>query len=174
MKIKILAISASMLLCTNRAVILSATNHTDNTVSLEELIDHSDLYDGRTVAYEGEAIGNILNRGKYAWINVSDGSNSAIGIYMTEEQADKISLLGHYETVGDRIRIQGIFHEACNEHGGDLDIHAETVEVIEKGRTEKEEVSQSSVLIAVGAAAAAITLVCFALHRSRCYNSASL
>ena len=98
----------------------------DASVSSNDLIDHAKDYDRTTIVYEGEVIGDILNRGNFAWLNVYDGSNT-IGVYVTAEQAKQISFIGGYGKKGDTIRITGVFHRACAEHGGDLDIHASSV-----------------------------------------------
>jgi hypothetical protein len=88
-----------------------------------DLVNNSKNYDGQTVTYEGEIIGDIMVRGENAWINVNDGSN-AIGVWTTREMTREIFKKGSYRTRGDTLRIEGIFHRSCPEHGGDLDIHA--------------------------------------------------
>jgi hypothetical protein len=45
----------------------------------------------------------------------------------------KISLVGGYGKKGDNVRVEGVFHRACPEHGGDLDIHAGSVTVLSTG-----------------------------------------
>ena len=101
-------------------------------VGSNDLIDHAKDYDGTTVVFEGEVLGDILYRGEYAWLAVSDGSNT-IGCYVSAEQAKQISLVGGYGKKGDTVRVEGVFHRACPEHGGDLDIHASSVTVLSTG-----------------------------------------
>ncbi|MDD5116833.1 MAG: DNA-binding protein [Candidatus Omnitrophica bacterium] len=103
------------------------------SISSAELINNAKGYDGKTVSYEGEAIGDIMKRGEYAWINVNDGIN-AIGIWINVSLLRDINYIGSYKSSGDKIEVKGIFHRACLEHGGDLDIHAESVRKIESGR----------------------------------------
>ena len=103
-----------------------------DAVSSNDLIDHAKDYDGKTIVYEGEALGDILYRGDYAWLAVSDGSNT-IGCYVSRADAEQISLVGGYGKKGDIVRIEGVFHRACAEHGGDLDIHASSVTVLAAG-----------------------------------------
>ena len=102
------------------------------SVNSNDLIDHAKDYDNKTIVYEGEVLGDILYRGDYAWLAVSDRNNT-IGVYVSKAQADSISLVGGYGKRGDTIRISGVFHRACAEHGGDLDIHADSVTILEKG-----------------------------------------
>ena len=103
-----------------------------DSVSSNDLIDRAKDYDGTTVAYEGEVLGDILYRGDYAWIAVYDGNNT-IGCYVSKAQAEQIDFVGGYGKRGDTVRVEGVFHRACAEHGGDLDIHANTVTVISAG-----------------------------------------
>ena len=103
-----------------------------DSVSSNDLIDHAKDYDGTTVVFEGEVIGDILSRGEYAWLAVYDGSNT-IGVYVTAEQTKQISVVGGYGKRGDTVSVQGVFHRACAEHGGDLDIHASSVTVLSVG-----------------------------------------
>ena len=102
------------------------------SVGSNDLIDRAKDYDGQTVVYEGEVVGDILYRGDYAWLAVSDGANT-IGCYVIKAQAEQLSFVGGYGKRGDTVRVQGVFHRACAEHGGDLDIHADTVSIITVG-----------------------------------------
>ena len=104
------------------------------SIGSNDLIDRAKDYDGQTVVYEGEVVGDILYRGDYAWLAVFDGNNT-IGCYVTAEQAKQVSVVGGYGKSGDTIRIEGIFHRACAEHGGDLDIHSVSIRVLTVGET---------------------------------------
>ncbi|MEW6188629.1 MAG: DNA-binding protein [Actinomycetota bacterium] len=99
-----------------------------------ELIENSRKFDGRKVIYRGEVVGDVMIRGNHAWINVYDGKN-ALGIWCSADLARKIRYKGEYRYLGDTILIEGIFHRACPEHGGDMDIHAIKVDVIKSGHT---------------------------------------
>lgn len=119
-----------------------------NAVSSNDLIDHAKDYDNQTIVYEGEVLGDILYRGEHAWLAVSDGSNT-IGVYVTAEQAKQISFVGGYGVRGDTIRIEGVFHRACAEHGGDLDIHADSIKVRSVGSMVETPVSRLTVILAI-------------------------
>ncbi|MDD3345289.1 MAG: DNA-binding protein [Candidatus Omnitrophica bacterium] len=101
-------------------------------LSSRELIGNAVNYDGKTIVYSGEVIGDIMLRGEHAWVNISDGSNS-IGVWMDARMAREIRFSGDYKNRGDKIEVIGVFHRACPEHGGDLDIHAKTIRRIEAG-----------------------------------------
>jgi hypothetical protein len=102
-------------------------------ISSTELINSAKQYDGKTVAYEGEVIGDIMVRGEYAWLNVNDGQN-AIGIWMDKDLTKDILYTGSHKFKGDWIEVTGVFHRACLEHGGDLDIHAQAIRKVRQGR----------------------------------------
>ena len=117
------------------------------SVSSNDLIDRAKDYDNQTIVYEGEVLGDILYRGDYAWLAVSDGDNT-IGVYVTKAQADLITLVGGYGKRGDTVRISGVFHRACAEHGGDLDIHADSVTILEAGAPVAMPVSRIVAMLA--------------------------
>lgn len=107
-------------------------------ISSTELINNAKVYDGKTVTFEGEAIGDVMVRGQGAWVNLNDGVN-AIGIWMDKNLSKAITYTGSYRTKGDRLEVTGVFHRACPEHGGDLDIHAQTLRRISVGKELQEK-----------------------------------
>lgn len=102
-------------------------------VSSTELIEHAREFDGREVAYQGEVIGEVMNRGNNSWVNLNDGEN-AIGIWLDNNFLGLISFCGSYKARGDLLQVRGIFNRACKMHGGDLDIHAINVKKTREGR----------------------------------------
>lgn len=103
-----------------------------DTIDSSTLIEEAKNYDNSQVVYEGEIIGDIMKRGEYTWINVHDGAN-AIGVWLPTSEARKINYAGSYKYQGDIVRITGEFHRACTQHGGDLDIHANKLEIVKIG-----------------------------------------
>jgi len=116
-------------------------------VGSNELIDHAIDYDKKEIVYSGEVIGDIMKRGQNCWINISDGDN-AIGIWADESLAENIEYKGSYKYIGDEVKVTGIFNKACPEHGGDLDIHAQKIEITRKGYINKRPVNIYFILIA--------------------------
>jgi hypothetical protein len=102
-------------------------------LSSSELINKSKEYDDKLITYTGEVIGDVMLRGEFAWVNINDGDN-ALGVWMSAALAKEIKFVGNYKFRGDSLEIMGIFHHACLEHGGDLDIHAQTLRKLGNGR----------------------------------------
>lgn len=138
-----------------------------NVSSAEEYTNYNDLIengktlDGKLVEVKGEAIGEPMKRGDFTWVNINDGS-TAMGIWMKNEDANKIKNFGNYKYKGDIIKISGIFIRACSEHGGDMDIHEESVTIEEKGYKVERPMDNSKVLKALILSAS--TLVLFAVY----------
>jgi hypothetical protein len=129
-----------------------------------DLVEKAKALDGTMVVFEGEAIGEPMRRGDHAWINASDG-NYGIGIWLPASEIAKVGRFGSYAGKGDRIRVEGVFHRACPEHGGDLDIHADSLEVVERGSAAERRPGDSE--IAWAAALLASGLVLLALWRRK-------
>ncbi|MDD5347000.1 MAG: DNA-binding protein [Candidatus Omnitrophica bacterium] len=119
------------------------------TVPSSELISKAKEYDGKTVSFEGEVIGDVMQRGDFVWVNVHDGT-TAIGIWMSKDFARSIAETGGYRKTGDRVSISGVFHQHCPEHGADLDIHADGLQVIARGMRLAEEPHVSKSKLALG------------------------
>ncbi|TRZ93537.1 DNA-binding protein [bacterium] len=129
-------------------------------ITSEELINNAVLYDGKQVVYEGEVIGDVMYRQDYAWVNLLDGRN-AIGIWLDKNLAATIVYTGNYKVRGDRLEINGVFHRACSEHGGDLDIHAQVIRKTNPGRPIKERLNTAKlnfVLVLLGVLCLALIL----------------
>ena len=109
-------------------------------VTSDDLINKAVEYDKKEVVYTGEVIGDIMKRGEYSWINVSDGGN-AIGIWLPYEEAIKIKHVGKYKQKGDTAKITGVFNRACAEHGGDFDIHTSSIEIVKQGFAVKSDLN---------------------------------
>jgi len=116
-------------------------------LSSSELIQNAQKYDGKLITYSGEVIGDVMLRGEFAWVNINDGQN-ALGVWTRAALAEEIKFTGNYKSRGDRLEVTGIFHRACLEHGGDLDIHAQSLRKVEKGRMVQEKLNFDKVNLA--------------------------
>jgi hypothetical protein len=134
-------------------------------ISSTELINNAKEYDGKSVVYVGEAVGDVMVRGDFAWVNINDGEN-AIGIWLNKELAGEIQFTGSYHAKGDRLEITGVFQRNCIRHGGDMDIHAQSIRKISSGRvvSEKLDTSKSNFVFIL---LAALCLVFVLVRRRR-------
>lgn len=107
-------------------------------VSGTELINNAFKYDTKEVSYSGEAIGDVMPRGKFCWVNIYDGA-VAIGVWVDAASAGGILYTGSHRSKGDIVEVAGVFNRACREHGGDLDIHADVLKVAVPGRSTVEQ-----------------------------------
>lgn len=113
-------------------------------VNSSTLIEDAKQYNGKAVVFEGEVIGDVMNRGANTWINVNDdpyslnkrghfGYNSGQSIWVASDLTKSIKHAGNYFWRGDRVKIKGIFNRVCKIHGGDMDIHASELIIIRPG-----------------------------------------
>jgi hypothetical protein len=117
-------------------------------VSSTKLVKEAKRYDGKLVYFEGEVIGEVMRRGKVAWLNLSDGG-FVIGVFANIHQLPKITYFGGYKAIGDKIGVEGIFHRACSQHGGELDIHAISLKITKQGHIVQHPINLQKVRIAL-------------------------
>ncbi|MFH1655157.1 MAG: DNA-binding protein [Candidatus Omnitrophota bacterium] len=127
--------------------LLCASKSFAQELASKELIENAKIYDGQAVVYIGEAIGDIMQRGNFVWINVKD-EYAAIGIWLPKKLADEIVYTGSYKDKGDILEIEGTFNRACGQHGGELDIHATSIKKLVEGSEIKRELSPQKQKIA--------------------------
>ncbi|MFH0917935.1 MAG: DNA-binding protein [Candidatus Omnitrophota bacterium] len=135
MKIKFTLILAGLFFLLN-----PLTAAFSQSLSSSELINKAKEYDGKLIVYSAEAIGDLMLRGNFSWVNMNDGEN-ALGVWVNSGLAKEINFTGNYKTRGDNLEVVGIFHRSCAEHGGDLDIHAQSLRKIANGRLVKERLN---------------------------------
>lgn len=135
-------------------------------LSSNELIKNAKQYDGKLVVYTGEVIGDVMLRKENAWVNINDGDN-ALGIWMSASLAEEINYEGSYKSRGDSLEVTGIFHRACPEHGGDLDIHAQSLRKTANGRmtSERTNSDKRSLSLILGGALLLIWILTLFRHR---------
>lgn len=126
--------------------IISTPVKADNVFPFTDFIEKGTEYDNKTFTIEGEAIGEIMKRGDNCWININDG-NMAIGIWCDFDLGTKVSTFGNYHNTGDTIKVTGEFHKACPEHGGDLDFHATSLEIVKSGTKTSHPISSARVIL---------------------------
>ncbi len=115
-----------------------------DSVSSKELIENAKAIDYKIVTYRGELITAIMGRGEHSWINLNDGDN-AIGVWCKSAAVKPVKFIGDYKNRGDTLEVEGVFHRACSEHGGELDIHADRVRIVKAGYIMEERIKPKRV-----------------------------
>ena len=148
------------------------------TVASAALIENASAWDGHSISFAGEAVGEAMARGDHAWLHVNDdayqvrnlgggrplaGYNSGQAIWAPVELARRVRLFGDYRNEGDVVRVTGEFHAACREHGGDMDIHATGLEIVREGHSvaQKLNIGRLWIGLALLAIAGALWLMRF-------------
>lgn len=156
-RLLVMLLALTLLLRFTPAVYASTPGSADG-VSINDLTGRVFDGDGQTVVFTGEAIGEALREGPgRVWVNVLDGS--AIGVVVDEHVADSVAVWGDYGHTGDTVRIEGVFHVACDEHGGDMDVHATAFDVLEQGVERQHRVDWLKGLVGLGGLAVAALAV---------------
>jgi len=130
------------------ALISGFTKAKASEASSTDFIEQASRWDGKTVLYTGELIGDAFVRGDHVWLNVAD-TNNAIGIWAKREVLTSITYFGRYQQTGDTLQIMGTFHRACQEHGGDMDIHADEIIILLKGHQSTQAVSYPLLVVMI-------------------------
>lgn len=144
-----------------------------NDPSSAQLVEKPKTYDGTTVTFAGEAIGEVMVRGDYAWIHLNDdaymlknveegaklgGYNSGMAVWTPAGLTKPIDTYGDYKHEGSIVQVIGTFNAACKEHGGDMDIHATRLEVLRPGHDVVDVVRPWKVWLALALMALAFGL----------------
>ncbi len=143
------------------------------TISSSELIEKNRFYDGKTISFQGEVVGDVMVRGENAWIHLNDdrygsenveegskleGYNSGHAVWCRASDVESIEYVGDYKNSGDVVEVNGVFNRACAEHGGDMDIHADGVELVRRGHAVSHPFNAQRALIALILGAAGLSL----------------
>lgn len=129
--------------------------------TVNELLNGKQLYNGLVVQFQGEAIGQRLSKTSRVWVNILDDEGNAIGAYLERDLSNAIQHYGTYQTTGDRVLIEGIFHTKCEEHGGDTDIHVQKLQILQTGAPRQTDPVKHTLLIGCFL----LTLYCLVLFR---------
>lgn len=101
-------------------------------ITSQELIKNASKLNGETVVFTGEAVGDLMRRGDFAWINVQDDYGT-IGVWSPLELTKEITYLGDYTHKGDIIAVEGKFSRADTELGGELCVRAQNIRIVFPG-----------------------------------------
>lgn len=144
-----------------------------NDSSSTDLVESPKEFDGEGLTFRGEAIGEAMVRGDMAWIHINDdayyvknveegaelgGYNTGMAVWLPSALVEDVAFYGDYKHEGDIVEVEGVFNAACAEHGGDMDIHATSLEVVQEGHEVVDPISPGKALWAVGLALVALAL----------------
>ena len=152
----------TILVCMLAAFSIAAQTAEAPSPGSAALVEDAKDWDGRSVSFAGEAIGEAMRRGKMAWIHLNDdayglaqeagaglsGFNSGIGVWVDAQLASRIAFFGDYKRHGDVVEVKGIFNAACPQHGGDMDIHADSLRSMRSGYEVARPIGRSRLLAA--------------------------
>lgn len=138
-----------------------------NEVGSADLVEAPSKFDGSSLTFTGEAIGDAMERGDMAWLHLNDdpymyanveegtplqGYNSGMPVWVSAELAGMVKTFGDYRYEGDVVEVYGTFNAACPSHGGDMDIHASRLTVVESGHRADDPVHPWKIWLALGLA----------------------
>jgi hypothetical protein len=149
----------------NRQSIEPALVSSAVAVNSAKLVEEAGQWNGRKIIFTGEVIGEHMVRGVKSWIHLNDdaymwknieegailsGYNSGHAIWVDAGLAAKITYYGDYLHEGDIVKVLGTFNSVCREHGGDMDIHADTLEIIRIGHPIAHIINFKRALLGIG------------------------
>lgn len=99
------------------------------SADIRALLSAGQRQDGNDVVFTGEATGSpIIADEGHVWVNMKN-SGAMIGVYMSNDLAEQITHYARYEHTGDTITVRGVYHLACVDHNGELEVHADQIEI---------------------------------------------
>lgn len=174
---------ASLAFCALLAALALTPPARAATVSSIQLIERPDSWDGRTVTFVGEAVGEAMDRGDGTWLHLNDdgyahasiphggeaaGYNSGQAVFAERSLAAAVKVFGDHRHRGDLVEVTGVFNTACTEHGGDMDIHVSELRVLSPGATIIEPLdTRKLALLVLGGAMAALAIAVYMRRRNR-------
>jgi len=120
-----------------------------NVISGKELFEKSKLLNNKKVVIIGECIGDIIKYEDDIWVNIKTQDGYFIGVVLNKKEAEKIKYLGRYRVKGDIIKVVGIFHSNCPVHFGEMDIHSNKIEVLQRGEIYEEKIQKKKVFLSL-------------------------
>lgn len=136
-----------------------------NAISSADLVEQPKVNDGDVIEFTGEAIGEAMVRGTDAWLHINDdayylknaeegsglhGYNSGMPVFLPAELARQVEMFGDYKHEGDVVTVSGTFNATCAQHGGDTDIHADSLERVIPGHRVIDQPRPWKVVLAAG------------------------
>lgn len=119
-------------------------------VTSNQLLDCPESYDRRTVRYQGEAVGGVLEREGGAWVQLNDdayartagplpahrdyrGGNAGVGVFLPSGLSAAITTVGGPRTRGDVVEVVGVFRRVDPASGEVTVVRAQSLDVVRPG-----------------------------------------
>ena len=119
------------------------------TLQVKDLLGATSRMDKQEVSFTAEAIFSCIKAdNNHVWVNMlQDGSE--IGVLMSNDDAQLIKNFGSYQTKGDTVLVQGVFNLVCKKHSGELDVHANSIKIVQEGENRTDQYSNKQLIACV-------------------------
>jgi hypothetical protein len=141
-------------------------------------------FDGVTVRYAGEVIGDLLTRDGGAWVLVNDdeyalevgplpahgehrGTNTGLTVWLPDRFHDRVTGLGRPNQRGDVLAVEGEIVRSDPRDGGGLTLRADDVEVLVASRRVAEPLDLGQLWFALAMMTVAAALWLLRSHAER-------
>lgn len=103
------------------------------TAPLGTLIEEAKVRDGKSYLISGELVGEPLKAyGGGWWLNiVEEGNPCAVFIPLPVSFPVRSLIGGNHRMTGHRLQVSGTLRRICPNHGGDLDFHADRLDILD-------------------------------------------
>lgn len=132
-------------------------------------------YDGRTIVYVGEVVGDMMRRDGGAWVLVNDdayalevgplplhsarrGTNQGLSVWLPDTMLDRIGALGRPGQRGDVVAVTGLVRRVDQAAGGALTLRAEQVELLAPAVRREDPLEPRQLALALGLVVVAAVL----------------
>ncbi|MBW3662061.1 MAG: hypothetical protein KY469_03090 [Actinobacteria bacterium] len=146
----------------------------DRPVRSSEVVNCPEVFDGHTIEYIGEVVGDVLRRDDGAWLLVNDdayalesgplpahrdyhGTNTGLTVWVGTEIADVIEMTGGPGRRGDVFHFRGPILRVDPADGGGLTLRAREAELVSRGTDVPLRTHGAQTAVAIVAAAVALT-----------------
>lgn len=128
--------------------------------TISQLIENPSVYNGKFLTVQGQAVGSVMRRGNYAWVNMTDGSQT-LGFWMPYSIAKEIKFTTSYNFKGDILTVEGTFVAMSLKHDGDMEFDvAKMVKIVPGGKIHHQiNMEKVVILILLSSIALAIWII---------------
>ncbi len=100
-------------------------------IPIAQTIEEAKILDGKRFIIHGEFVGEPLRGHPDGWwLNlIEDGNPCAVFIASPTIFPIRSLMGGNHHRIGHLLKIRGTLRRVCPDHGGDLDFHADRVEI---------------------------------------------